>query len=416
MKKLRTVLYLVIISLLLSSTAIASETGELHSPSVLAASASMADYHDLFTEAERFGSAPLNRAAAAVILARCANGEGTAGAGSVSSDVDSSAWYAAGVQWAVYHSVISLGEDGLFHPDEAMNREELSLALNNWLDATGHALYIINTWSSFSDAHLFSKPGRQAAALMQEAGVMIEDAGGYFYPGEIVTVQQAESIILRFLGALQRISFPELPVSSVPETAPVDPSWFNDACFIGHSQVVGMETYFSLGSADYYCSVGHCVKDVLEFEYYQGPEGGYGTLNKILHNYPGYYKKVYIMLGINDCSTEDDRVEQFMAPMRTLLDLVRETQPEAIIYLISLAPVGRYTPMNIAYNPANTILYSQALKTLSREYGTEYLDVFRMMADSEGYFKETFDAGDGIHIQAARYPEIEDFIRCHTGF
>ena len=91
-----------------------------------------------------------------------------------------------------------------------------------------------------------------------------------------------------------------------------------------------------------------------------------------------------------------------------------ETQPEATVYLISLAPVGRATPLNIAYNPENTSLYSQALKTLSREYSAEYLDIFRMMADAEGYFKDYFNAGDGIHIHPSGYQDLENFIKCHT--
>ena len=125
------------------------------------------------------------------------------------------------------------------------------------------------------------------------------------------------------------------------------------------------------------------------------------------------YKKVYIMLGINDASDKKDRVERFMTPMRKILDLVRELQPDATIYIISLTPVGRATPNLILYNRENTIFYSQMLKDLSREYGTEYLDVFRLLCDSEGYFKEGY-SGDGIHLQAKYYPLFADFLRTHT--
>ena len=77
--------------------------------------------------------------------------------------------------------------------------------------------------------------------------------------------------------------------------------------------------------------------------------------------------------------------------------------------------MGRETPLNKAYNPENTTLYSQAIKDLSREYNTEYLDVFRLLADNEGYFQDIYNAGDGIHIKPKEYPVIEDFLRCHTG-
>ena len=69
--------------------------------------------------------------------------------------------------------------------------------------------------------------------------------------------------------------------------------------------------------------------------------------------------------------------------------------------------------MNIRYNPENTIFYSQMLKDLAREYGTEYLDVFRILCDSEGYFKEGY-SGDGIHIKPKIYPVFVDYLKTHT--
>ena len=150
----------------------------------------------------------------------------------------------------------------------------------------------------------------------------------------------------------------------------------------------------------------------MEYTFYELPNGGYGTLSDGLHQKT--YGKVYIMLGINDRSLRDDRVETFMTPMRQILDLVRETQPNATIYLLSLVPVGRYTPMNELYHPTSTVFYSQLIKTLSREYDTEYIDLFRMMCDRAGYFLNRFNSGDGIHIASDRYPEIVEYLKTHT--
>ena len=120
------------------------------------------------------------------------------------------------------------------------------------------------------------------------------------------------------------------------------------------------------------------------------------------------------MLGINDCTSKEDQLEKFLTPMKQIIELVQETQPDAEIYLISLAPIGRITPNNICYTQENVILFTQAVKALSREYNTEYLDVFRLMSDETGYFKNEYNAGDGIHIDAHHYDEILEYIRCHT--
>ena len=198
----------------------------------------------------------------------------------------------------------------------------------------------------------------------------------------------------------------------VAESEPVSDDWFDDACFIGHSQIVGMQKYSGLSGPDYYAVVGHTAQAVVDYEFYELPDGRYGTLSDALH--AKSYGKVYIMLGINDSSLRDDRVERFMNPMRTILDLVKGTQPGAKIYLLSLVPVGRYTPMNELYNPDSTVFYSQLVKTLSREYDTEYIDLFRMMCDKAGYFLNSFNSGDGIHIQSDRYPEIVEYLKRHT--
>ena len=42
----------------------------------------------------------------------------------------------------------------------------------------------------------------------------------------------------------------------VPESAAVNDSYFDDACFIGHSLVVGMSDYFRLPNADFYAVNG----------------------------------------------------------------------------------------------------------------------------------------------------------------
>ena len=126
------------------------------------------------------------------------------------------------------------------------------------------------------------------------------------------------------------------------------------------------------------------------------------------------YGKVYIMLGINDCTDKDDQLDKFLTPMKQIIEMIQETQPNAEIYLLSLAPVGRQTPNNICYSLKNVVLFTQAVKSLAREYNTEYLDVFRLMADKNGYILDEYNAGDGIHIDAHHYDEILEFLKCHT--
>ena len=371
--------------------------------------APMNSYRELFAAIERGGlNAVLNRSMAAFILAGISGiHEGSYFSQSV-TDVNPELYYASAVFWAADNSLFSL-ENGAFRPDQGVSREDLAYAIKQCLTGTGYALPAINDRYQFNDGGLMNYPKREAAAFVQQGGVMIENGDGLFCPYETVTVAEAEGIFLRMLGGM-RMLFADLPVSTVPESEPVDDSWFEDACFIGHSQVVGFKKYSNI-KMDYFAVEGFDAQNVLDFPYFPGHNGRDAPLKKVLSIFQ--YSKVYIMLGINDASDKKDRVERFMTPMRKILDLVRELQPNAKIYIISLTPVGRATPNLILYNRENTIFYSQMLKDLSREYGTEYLDVFRLLSDSEGYYKEGY-SGDGIHLQAKYYPLFADYLRTHT--
>ncbi len=372
--------------------------------------ASMSDYRKLFHDAESGGiGVPLSRAALAGILYRV---YGSAeDAETIPSDVDASQWYAAGTAWAVKKNIVPHDANGTFRPDDPVTRETLLVTLYRCANTYGVSLPAINPWYTFLDGGLMTPEAQPAAFTLQRAGVLIEDTDGYFHYKNTVSLAEGEEAVLRFLG-MQRDILTALPVSTVRESEPVSDDWFDDACFIGHSQIVGMQRYSGLSGPDYYAVVGHKAQDVVDYGFYQLPDSRYGTLSDGLHSKS--YGKVYIMLGINDSSLDADRVKKFMKPMRAILDLVTETQPDAKIYLLSLVPVGRYTPMNELYNPDSTVFYSQLVKTLSREYDTEYIDLFRMMCDKAGYFLNSFNSGDGIHIQPERYPEIVEYVKRHT--
>lgn len=322
-------------------------------------------------------------------------------------DLSYGAWYAPYMIWAVETGILETMD-----AEKTLTRSQLATLLVDTAAKLGCTLPEINPAYSFADAASFTN-GLDAATKLQMAGIILEKEDGSFGPEESVSISEAQGILLRYLPNLNAAFQSRLvPVSTVPAGAPVEDSWFDDACFIGHSQVVGMNKYFNLPNADYYAVIGHTAQEALDFPYYPLPNGGDGSLRKALEQ--AQYGKVYIMLGINDCTNKDDQLEKFLAPMKQIIELVRETQPDAQIYLLSLAPVGRETPNNICYSIDNVLLFTQAVKSLAREYNTEYLDVFRLMSDEYGYILNEYNAGDGIHIDAHHYAQILDYLKCHT--
>ncbi len=220
------------------------------------------------------------------------------------------------------------------------------------------------------------------------------------------------SLLSPFALAADREWFCAAPLSTVPESAAADPAWFSDACLIGHSQAEGMRAHMELPQMDYYALNGLKATQALNIGVIPLPGGGIGSLRGGLASHS--YKHVFILLGINDCTRYENGPENFRTAMSDILDVVKETQPQADICLLSLLPVGRSTPDPLRYNRENAVLYSQVLKSLSREYDTEYLDLFRLMADEDGYLLEECDSGDGIHLRIGRYEALREFFLTHT--
>lgn len=407
MKRLLTLILCLLLAATLAVPALAAD----EESSRVASCASMREYVDVFEELNSQNAfAALNRASLASALYRLADRFRDLSDEYYPPVVEADAWFARAAAWAADCGILELS-DGQFLPAQAVSREEFALALQQFLTWSGASLTELNSRLYFYDDPYFSRLGREAAALMQRSGIMVEDENRFFNPLSEISNADAVTALLRFIGSMKRF-MPDLPVSSVPESEPADFSWFDDVCFIGHSQVVGMRNYFDLYNAEYFAEVGFTAPDMLVHLAFKNNRGQYTSLKHQLEM--GSFGKVYIMLGINDCSDRVDRIAEFKSAMRQILDLVRSTQPEARIYLISLVPVGREVAYPTIYNPENCTLYSQALKDLSREYLTEYIDLYRPLSDSQGYMLWEFSTGDGIHINPGQYSFIEDYIKCHT--
>ena len=61
------------------------------------------------------------------------------------------------------------------------------------------------------------------------------------------------------------------------------------------------------------------------------------------------------------------------------------------------------------------MLYSQAVKDLSREYGAEYIDLYRPLSGADGYMYDEYSVNDGIHITPETYSSmLEEYFMTHT--
>ena len=344
------------------------------------------------------------------------------------TDVPAEQYYAPYIQWAASRGIAWGYTESNFIPDDPITREDLCTALYNFSMQYGVSFYADHEPTVFADDAEISSYARTAVYTMQAIGVIEGRENNLFVPKGGAKRAEVATILKRYADAIGQDNIPDASIcfgEPVPESAAVPDSYFEDACFIGHSMVVGMSNYFRLPNVDYYAVNGVSAAGLLNNPYFEleeteTDESGktthvIGTLEQALTEKAGAYKKVYIMLGTNELGAEDSHLRQYAASMEAIIDLVRESQPEATIYLLSILPVSeRRSENDVHFNRENVLRFNECLKQISIEKSAYYVDTFSVLADENGYLPDGSCMSDGIHILVTQYARLRTYLKTHT--
>ena len=162
--------------------------------------------------------------------------------------------------------------------------------------------------------------------------------------------------------------------------------------FIGDSRTEGLRQAGSLTDADIFCSVGMSVFDATTRVMTTGAGAGYNLFHFLS---TGSYKKVYILLGINEITRDLDEVTETYSE---LLSLVREYQPDAKIIIQANPHVTTWrSSSGDACNNENVDLLNSKLYALTDGESICWLDPNPLLDDENGGFRAEYAAGDGLH-------------------
>lgn len=199
---------------------------------------------------------------------------------------------------------------------------------------------------------------------------------------------------------------PTEPTTPPPVTdGKVDESWFDDVLFVGDSRTAGMRLYSRLGQADYFSSTGMTVFNwqKAEVEDLHFPKE---SLEALLGSKT--YGKIFLCLGINECGDDHDEI---LRAYGELVNVLREKQPEAQIFLVSVMTVGRSKVQDGWYfTPENIADLNGRIAQLAADEDLFYLDSNTRFADENGYLPDNISA-DGCHLYAEDYPAYTDWLR-----
>lgn len=189
----------------------------------------------------------------------------------------------------------------------------------------------------------------------------------------------------------------------------VTEDYFSDALFIGDSRTVGMQQSGLLDNAAYYAKTGIGIGAILQ-ERIVSENGVSYTVKEALARHA--FRKVYIMIGINDMSAGD--VAWYTQQYEEILDAVRSTQPQAIIYIQGNIPMsyGKQEPGGALTNE-NLRLRNEAARALADNETVFYLDIQDIYADENGHLAQAYTS-DGLHVKSEYYGEWVDYLKTHA--
>jgi lysophospholipase L1-like esterase len=175
-----------------------------------------------------------------------------------------------------------------------------------------------------------------------------------------------------------------------------DKEYFNNFLFIGDSISTGFYGYDYLNAANVFAKIGFTPLNVRTSD-----NNGVTVYQKLAALKP---ENVVIMLGTNGLSYLD--ADEMIKDYSILIDEIRDILPDVNIVILTIPPVTREHEADMPENLALVTAYNEKLFALSQEKETEFIDIYALLADEDGYTRPEYAEADGLHIKGPAYKAI----------
>ena len=208
---------------------------------------------------------------------------------------------------------------------------------------------------------------------------------------------------------------PAAPGPEVPAFGQVDLSWFSDAAFLGDSLTAGLAFYSTNVGGGLICgyegtSPNEIVHRTTLTDEVRGEEIPLEVLGE---KQPA---KLYVLLGTNALvGTGND--DGFMSYYSQMLDALRETLPNATIFvqsILSVRPEALESAPGLA--PDRLAGINDKIKQLCAEKGCLFINLTAGLCGEDGYLREDLANTDGIHMVPDGYSQWIGFLAEHVPY
>lgn len=202
----------------------------------------------------------------------------------------------------------------------------------------------------------------------------------------------------------------------VPETLPVDESYFTDAVFVGDSISQGMRNNIRLISSSltpnqFVAEKNISILSVLGNQqvFDNKTKNVWEAIDSQVPN-PG---KIYLLLGTNGLPwySNEEQIEMY----GELLDEMKAKYPNAILYAVSLTPKRQVSDYDSKFDSNKINDFNDRLLALAEEKeGVYYLDMQTALKDENGYLKKEYSTSEGLHPIAKGHEAMLDYYKNHV--
>ena len=202
----------------------------------------------------------------------------------------------------------------------------------------------------------------------------------------------------------------EMSWTPVPESEPVDDSYFDDVAFVGDSRTDGFRLYSGLERGTYFCVTGETVASATDMENWKTEDGRKISLADAVA--AADCGKIYLMLGINELGWNGTDI--FRGHAENLLRRLQADHPDAEIVVQSLLPVSAEQDAKGSYvNNQRILAYNQVWMELAEETGCDYVNIAEAVTGEDGCLPAEMSF-DGVHLNRAGCHAWLDYLRTHS--
>lgn len=171
----------------------------------------------------------------------------------------------------------------------------------------------------------------------------------------------------------------------------VNTAFFDNSAFLGNSLVDSFNKYNLLPQVSFYASVSLNLDNVYTTVI------DYGTISAADSLKSTKFNKIFLSFGERELELNNS--QEFLEKYRNLVGKVKEYQPNAQIYVLSVPPSSKTASDSNLYGASVSVIteYNRQIEKMCEEYKLFYVDSVAALANSNRYLADGVSS-DGINL------------------